>query len=80
MNGESISLGGIAQSCAGCKFFLKGPGVTDLGECRRNPPTTIPTVLGMSKSGEPDVHRFTTYAMTPPHGWCGEYRPKVALS
>lgn len=49
--------------CKTCVFFHMDPK-HDVGECRRYPPTNIPTENALSYE----------FSITEPEFWCGEFR------
>lgn len=61
--------------CASCAFWLEQISAADeirWGQCRRYPPTMIPTTNEDTGEAGSDAAHPPTY----PDSWCGEWRPK----
>lgn len=67
------------DSCEKCDFYEVDP-ISKHPVCRRYPPTAFQAVAQNPISGR---HEQITGSMYPPiknDGWCGEYRPKLAVA
>lgn len=71
------------ESCASCRFFVKGRGADGSGVCRRYPPSVMvlglqPNPLNPRDLGEP-IYTAAFPGMAA-SGWCGEWASSVRAS
>ncbi len=75
----------MKRLCRDCEFWNPQSQIDELGECRRHPPTILPTIFDdeeaevLPEIDPTDMENLSIHSVWPVTsfaGWCGDFREK----